>query len=267
MTDRTELARRYDANAERYDDVTAYNREAAQRLVASLPPGRYDRVLDVGCGTGFASLAMVDRFRSRHITGVDVSEEMLGRMREKFRSVDATQLELHVADVMSMPVASSAFDAVLASMALHWFADRAGAIQAMTRTLAPAGILGLVAPGAGHDREYVDVLRSLTPPIPAPLIEIFDTAQVHPEVTEQQLVGAGLEPIDVWEERRHRHVDPDRYMGRITTVGSHVWTALMGAEAAQEMERRITEAVHRAAGPRGFAYTFTKTYAIARRPG
>ena len=35
---------------------------------------------------------------------------------------------------------------------------------------------------------------------------------------------------------------------------------------ADAMVERVTAAVEAAAGPRGFEYTFTKTYAIARRP-
>ena len=60
-----------------YDASVRHNVHGAARLVASLPVGEYPRILDVGCGTGWATLAMLDRFGSRRVTGVDASEGML----------------------------------------------------------------------------------------------------------------------------------------------------------------------------------------------
>lgn len=260
-----EIALRYDHNAERYDDATRYNREAARRLVASLPDLTCRTLLDVGCGTGFASLAMIERFDVGAVTGVDVSRQMLERMRQKLDAHPQVHAELHVADVRAMPVPEGAYDCVLASMALHWFADRSEAIHAMGRAVAPGGALGLVAPGPGHDYEYTEVLRAIRPAVPAAVIDIFGSAQVFPDETEAQLVAAGLTPIDVWVESRTRRVPPVRYMARITTVGSHVWSQIMDSREAAAMLARITAAVERATGPDGFEYTFTKTYAIARR--
>ena len=77
--------------ADAYDDLLRHNRDGARRLVAALPDGRYDDVLDVGCGTGFVTEAMVDRFGTRRVTGVNPSEGMLERFREKLSGrVDAT---------------------------------------------------------------------------------------------------------------------------------------------------------------------------------
>lgn len=268
MTDPApEIAVRYDHNADRYDDVTRYNRDAADRLVRSLPEQRYRSLLDVGCGTGYATVAMAARFRIATVTGVDVSAQMLQRMREKIDALPGVTADLHVADVLAMPVPDAAFDCVLASMALHWFPRRGDAIAAMAAALTQGGVLGIVAPGPGHDHEYTEVLRAVEPPVPAAVIDIFDTAQVHPDDTERQIAAAGLDPIDVWVERRRRRVPPDRYMARITTVGSHVWSQVMEPDAQADMVERITAAVKRAAGPGGFEYTFTKTYAIARRTG
>ena len=267
MSVEREIAAGYDHNVERYDDVTRYNREAASRLVASLPDATYRTLLDVGCGTGFASLAMIERFGIGAITGVDVSGQMLERMRHKLAAHPHIVSELHVADVLAMPVADGSYDCVLASMALHWFAKRDEAIRRMGRAVSPGGVMGLVAPGPGHDHEYTEVLRSIRPAVPAPVIEIFATAQVFPDITEAQLVAAGLTPVDVWVEARTRRVPPERYMARITTVGSHVWNQIMEPDEADAMVARITAAVERAAGPGGFEYTFTKTYAIARRGG
>ena len=60
-----------------YDGAVRFNIEGAQRLVMSIPPGTYDNVLDVGCGTGFSTQAVIDRFHPSRVTGVDPSEGIL----------------------------------------------------------------------------------------------------------------------------------------------------------------------------------------------
>jgi hypothetical protein len=97
------------------------------------------------------------------------------------------------------------------------------------------------------------------------MIEVFAAAQVFPQVLEEHLVAAGLELVDLWVEERRRRVPPEVYMERITAVGSHVWSHL-SAEEQEATLARIHAGLRAAAGPRGFEYTFTKTFGVARRP-
>jgi len=261
------IAAQYDRNAAGYDDAARFNVLAAERLVAALPPGDHREVLDVGCGTGFATLAMLARFPSvRRVTGLDASAEMIERFRDKLAAAPGAETRLVVADVIREGVPDGPFDAVLCSMVLHWLGDRrGGAIAAMAGALRPGGILALVAPGPGHDGEYAALLRALRPPVPPPVFEVFDAAQVFPEAVEEALLGAGMEPLDVWVERRRRRVAPERYMARIEAVGSHTWAELMAPPEQEAMLRRIRRAVGEASPGGVWRYTFTKTFAVARR--
>jgi SAM-dependent methyltransferase len=261
------IAAQYDRNAAGYDDAARFNAMAAERLVAALPPGEPRDLLDVGCGTGFAALAMLGRFPSlRRVTGLDVSAEMLERFRAKLAAASGAETRLVRADLLRDGLPEGPYDAVLCSMVLHWLGERrAEAIAAMAAALRPGGVLALVAPGPGHDREYADLLRGLDPPVPAPVVDVFDRAQVFPEAVERALIEAGTPPLDVWVERRRRRVDPARYMARIEAVGSHTWAELMGPAEQAAMLGRIRSAVA-AASPGGvWRYTFTKTFAVARR--
>ena len=56
------VAANFDRTAVDYDEVVRHNIHGANRLVSSIPDGDYHDLLDVGCGTGHASLAMVERF-------------------------------------------------------------------------------------------------------------------------------------------------------------------------------------------------------------
>ncbi|HMN99498.1 MAG TPA: methyltransferase domain-containing protein [Miltoncostaeaceae bacterium] len=249
--------------ADDYDDLLRRNRDGARRLVASLPDGRYDDVLDVGCGTGFVTEAMVDRFATRRVTGVDPSEGMLERFREKLGGrVDAT---LQVAGVHDMDVPEGAFDAVVSGMAFHWFPEKPAAIAAMARPLRPGGALGILASASGTDAEFRAVLEGIRPPVPAEWTGVFDVIQRSADEVAGWMGDAGLDVIDAWEERRVRRQGPDAYLARIAAVASHLSASLDPEEAAAHVER-VTRAVHGASGPDGFRFAFVKLFAIARRP-
>jgi hypothetical protein len=109
------------------------------------------------------------------------------------------------------------------------------------------------------------ILRGLDPPVPAAWTEVTDHIHRDCEELREMIETAGLEPLDVWEERRRRRADPDAFLARIQAVAGHLSDGLDPDEAAAHGER-VTAAVRAAAGPRGFEYTFVKLYGVARRP-
>ncbi|MFN8123413.1 MAG: methyltransferase domain-containing protein [Thermoleophilia bacterium] len=261
------VAEGFTSTAHDYDATVRHNVQGAWRLVMSLPPGDHRRILDVGCGTGWASLAMLERFPGiTHVTGVDPAEGMLEVFRGKTAGLGGVEVDLRAAGVMDMGVAEGAYDAVVSSMAFHWFPDKQGAVHAMAAPLAPGGVLGILASGAGGEGEFRDVVRSLDPPAPREWDAAFDFAQRDVDHMESYLVQAGLEPLDIWIEKRLRHSTPEAYMERMRVVASHVTPADIPAEELEDLGRRLNEAMHAASGPRGFAYTFCKLYAVARKP-
>jgi ubiquinone/menaquinone biosynthesis C-methylase UbiE len=265
-TQRGDVGRGFTQGAGEYDDLLARNAEGARRLVAAMPEGDYPEVLDVGCGTGFASLAFAERFRPRRIVGVDASEGMLEVFRAKTAGLAGVDVELRQADVTAMGVPDGAFDAVISAMAFHWFPDKAAAAHAMAAALRPGGALALLTAGRGTDAEFREVLRSIRPPVPPNYDATFDAVQRDVPEVEAYLAEAGLEVRDAWMEQRVRTVPVERYLGRMRVTAGHVSDGVPEPEM-RELTERITAATAAAAGPDGFRYTFNKVYAIAWRPG
>ncbi len=260
-------AESFDRSAHVYDGHVAVNRAGASRLVASVPVGRYPRLLDVGCGTGFASLEAIPRLGVGSVVGIDASPPMLAVFRERLRSFPGVAADLRARDVLDMGVADSSADLVLCAMALHWFTARADAIAGMARALAPGGILGVLAPGPAHDRETVRLIRDNGDPILQRLADSVEDNEIDPDVLTGYLVAAGLEPLDVWTETRRRRVPPADYAARMEAVGSHLWADLPPADQRAALERM--HALFRAgvADDGTYRYSFVKTFAIARRGG
>ena len=265
MGEGTQVGAGFDSSAQEYDEVLRHNREGAARLVAALPEGRYDEILDVGCGTGFVSEAMVARFGSSRVTGVDPSPGMLDQFRAKLDGlpVEAT---LITAGVHDMPVPDAAYDAVVSGMAFHWFPEKPAALAAMARRLKPGGVLGILASGTGTDEEFRRILDAIEPPVPRPWVDVFGLIHRSVEELTGYMEEAGIEPVDVWEERRVRHVTPEAFMARITAVSSHLSSDMDPGEV-EAHGARVVQGVIDATGPRGFTYTFVKLFGIGRRPG
>jgi ubiquinone/menaquinone biosynthesis C-methylase UbiE len=264
VDDGRDVGRSFDRSAGEYDELLERNRLGAERLVAAIPAGDYGRVLDVGCGTGFATEAMVARFGSRRVTGVDPSEGMLERFRDKLSGLGA-EVELIRAGVHEMPVPDGAYDAVVSGMAFHWFPDKPAAIAAMGRRLRPGGVLAVLASGRGTDEEFRLLLEGIEPRVPAAWVDVFDRIHRGGDELAGYMEDAGLEVVDVWEERRLRRATPEAFLARIGAVASHLSDGLEPA-AAEAHGARVAAAVTEAAGPRGFEFSFVKLFGVARRP-
>lgn len=257
----------FTTTAKDYDRGVRFNVAGGRRLITSLPDGAYRRVLDVGCGTGLASLAMMERFHPDHVTGVDTSRGMLDEFATKLHQTDAqVEVELRQADVMHMGIEAGTYDAVVSTMAFHWFPDKAGATRAMGDALAPGGVLGVLCSGRHAEHEFRDVLSRVDHPGVPVWDAVFDAVQRDVPEMERYVRDAGLEPVDIWMERRIRRVPPAEYLERMRVVTRHLFQGRFSDDEIADLHARTAVAMHDTAGADGFEYTFTKLYAIARRP-
>ncbi len=93
------------------------------------------RALDLGCGTGLVSAELVAR--GCRVVGLDVSEKMLARARER-----APQASFVKGRAEDMPFASASFDAAVSAQAFHWF-DQPSVFAELRRVVRPGGIVAI----------------------------------------------------------------------------------------------------------------------------
>ena len=248
--------------AESYDAAVRHNIAGSERLVMSLPDGDYARVLDVGCGTGFSAAAMLRRFDVTTLVGVDPAEGMLEVFATKVGTFPGVNVELRAEDVMEMGVADGDFDAVISAMALHWFPDKPGAVARMAQALRPGGVMGLLTAGRGGEDAWRELLEGMG--APPEWTGWFAENQRDVDEIAADLRAAGLEPLDVWMERRRRTTPPDAFMARTRSVAGHLLDNPPGGFS--ELVQRIEVALRAASGPHGFVYDYCKLFAVARKP-
>jgi SAM-dependent methyltransferase len=136
--------RTYEALAPSYDDFTLgygyrYETWTATLLARAEQEGlRGERLLDVGCGTGFSFIPLLER--GWQVTGCDISPAMVESARAKV----GDRAELHVADMRELPDLGE-FDLVWSiNSAMNYLLstdELAATLAGMRRNLAPEGLV------------------------------------------------------------------------------------------------------------------------------
>jgi len=130
------LADTYDAPALRY---VAFS---ADQLVTRLAPAPGDKVLDVGAGTGAATLAAAQAVGpSGRVVAVDVSEGMLARLEQKLRKFGINNVDIHVMDGSRLDFRRDYFHHVVCAFAIFHMRDVSAALREWQRVLRPGGRL------------------------------------------------------------------------------------------------------------------------------
>ena len=112
------------------------NRRLVER--ARLVSGQ--RVLDLGCGTGYPAIPAALRVgNTGHVTGVDLAEEMIEVARRKAAALGLKHVEFRACDVASLPFEDAGFDSVISRFCLMFLPHLDKALHETRRVLKPGG--------------------------------------------------------------------------------------------------------------------------------
>jgi SAM-dependent methyltransferase len=102
------------------------------------------RILDLGSGTGTGALALVQRFEAADVIALDVSAQLLDRLRDKARDLGvADRVRTVQADLDAAWPAIDTVDLVWASNSLHHMADPDRVLTDVFAAIRPGGLLAV----------------------------------------------------------------------------------------------------------------------------
>jgi len=160
-----DLGPRYDRLAE----VLSFNQNGSWRreLVKHVAGWEPRRVLDVATGTAGVAIAIAKKTQAQ-IMGVDLSEPMLERGRERVRNAQLEdRITLQTARAEDLQFAPRSFDAVSFTYLLRYVADPAATLAELARVLRPGGGMAsldfFVPPHAGWRLSWRAYTRLLLP--------------------------------------------------------------------------------------------------------
>lgn len=140
--DRATVEEAYARWAPVYDVVFGAVFEAGRKVAMKAAEKIGGRILDFGVGTG---LALPNYKRSNRLVGVDISEPMLQKARERVRKEKLHHVEgLVLMDGAHMGFADNSFDVVIAQFVITVVPQPEETLDEMARVLKPGGEIILV---------------------------------------------------------------------------------------------------------------------------
>ena len=179
-----DLFQTYDRVAARYDDLWSPNvKTPNDRLTRDLGLRRGERLLDLACGSGAATLPMMRLIAPTETVAVDPSEGMLSLAREaaEAEGLNFTAVLAKAEDFIA-EAASASFDVVSMRFALAYL-DWHTVLPAMGRLVRPGGRVGVLSSLATSTPQAQTIYRRLAesmemdvpdPPTPRTLAQVED---------------------------------------------------------------------------------------------
>ena len=135
----------YSFVGESYQQIEGYVENADLGLGCGLPTEfamieEGNHVIDLGSGAGndvFIARRLVGE--SGKVTGIDFTEEMIGKAEENLRKLNLYNIEFKLGEIENLPIENDSTDVVISNCVLNLVPDKEKAFQEIYRTLKPGG--------------------------------------------------------------------------------------------------------------------------------
>ena len=196
--------RYHDVAAAEYDSKwgISYEPHGQAQVIGKLrkalgkPIGSFDRTLEIGAGTGYFSLNLLQSGIVREAVATDISQGMLDALQESAAGL-GLKVKTVCTEAEKLPFEDDSFDLVFGHAILHHLPDLDAAFSEFRRVLRPGGVIAF----AGEPSHHGDRLAALP-----------KRAAMAVAPAWRRLVGAGArlgydDPIEAHEHALEHIVD------------------------------------------------------------
>ncbi len=193
-------------NSETYENyVGRWSRLVSKEFLKWLAPVPGIRWLDIGCGTGALSEAILQYTEPGFVRGIDLSEGFVQYCREQFSGQHAS---FDVGDALALPVETGAFDAAVSGLVHNFLPQNDQALAEMKRVVRPGGMIAIYVWDYSGKMQLLRHFWNAAVAVDPTAFDLdegrrFSTCQPEPLVEQFQRAGLydiRLTPIDVWTE-------------------------------------------------------------------
>ena len=182
--------------------VGRWSRQVARRFVPWFAAGGDQRWLDLGCGTGALTTAILAGADPAAVVGIDPSAGFLDHARAH---VGDARASFRRGDALAVPADADEFDVAVSGLVLNFVPDAGRALAEMRRVTRPGGLLGAYLWDYGRGMELIRRLWEVAgerDPVVRDLDEARRFPLCHPDALRRLFDDGGLhdislDPIDV----------------------------------------------------------------------
>jgi malonyl-CoA O-methyltransferase len=216
-------------------------------------------VLDLGAGTGAASVTLKRRYRRAQVLALDLAPGMLRETRRRSRFW--RPLQVVAGDAMRLPLRNASVDLVFSSLMFQWCEDLDAALAEVARALRPGGLVLFSTFGPDTLRE----LRAAWAEVDA-AVHVNRFVDMHDLGAALQRAGF-IEPVLDVDRHVLHYPEVATLMGELKAIGAHNVNAgrPRGLTGPGRL-KRMTQAYEARRTAAGLPATYEVVYAAAWAP-
>ena len=223
-------------DARTYDESSEPQQSWASDVLARVEDIAPDAmVLDVGCGTGRVTEALLALVPRGRVLALDASADMVDLARERL----GDRALVWCQDVLDLDL-DTPVDAIVSTAALHWVPDHDRLWSRLARALRPGGVLEIQCGGQGNIDRVREAIEAAARETAPELVGWSPWVFAGPEETDRRLRQAGFTAIRCWLQERPTYPED---------VGAFVRTSILPAHLdrlpAERRERFAAAVVER----------------------
>ncbi|GGQ03614.1 trans-aconitate 2-methyltransferase [Streptomyces roseolilacinus] len=235
--------------------------------------GRPPRIADIGCGPGNVTALLADRWPDAHITGFDLSREMLDQAEKEHAGTTpgGGRLDFRHADAAGW-TPGEPYDLIVSNAALQWVPGHAESFGGWLDGLVPGGTLAFQVPANFTSPSHALLAELCESPRWRDRLGEHGRRYVHVlDATEylERLADLGC-AADVWETvyaQLLQGEDPILDWTKGTALRPVLTALAEDGEATSEFLSQYRDLLRKAypPGPHGTVFPYRRIFAVARR--
>jgi trans-aconitate 2-methyltransferase len=205
-------------DARTYDKASEPQQEWATDVLARVEGIAPDaRVLDVGCGTGRVTEALLELVPRGRVLALDASADMVELARRRL----GDRADVWRQDALDLDL-DEPVDAIVSTATLHWVTDHDRLWPRLAGALRPGGRLEVQCGGQGNIDRVREVIEAVARELAPELAGWSPWVFAGPQETERRLDQAGFTAIRCWlQDRPTRPEDVDAFV-RTSILPAHL---------------------------------------------
>jgi malonyl-CoA O-methyltransferase len=256
LPDKRQVAASFSRAAGSYDGVAALQRKVGQQLLDALPAGfKPLSWLDLGCGTGYFTRALAQRYPLACSAGMDIAEGMLVYARE----LGGAKFFIG-GDAESLPLAAQSRQLIFSSLAVQWCGDFAAVLSEARRVLEPGGLFAFSSLCVGTLQELRDSWQAVDG-----MVHVNRFRQL--EDYQRLCAASNMQVLHLERQAEVLHfIDLRQLTGELKALGAHnMNSGRPGGLTGRERIRRLMEAYEYRRVDHGLPATYQVVYGVLRK--